>query len=187
MLLRLAAGQPLPQYCVCFQYQQVNKDINSVDKIGITVKTLNTDWNFWLREKGLARCISLSYSSAQRTDIYHSVFQLSRQSCNKQPRVGCGSKTVQSRKRSKQFTMYYNTFSVTNDLQIKKWRLLLKTCSVSEQLIQGSPSDHVEGSLSWSQWPLVAHNKPETQRVRGRGGYSSIKLFSVFSSPLWLP
>lgn len=41
MLLHLAVGQPLMQYCVYFQYERVNKDESGLETTNITLKSLN--------------------------------------------------------------------------------------------------------------------------------------------------
>lgn len=41
MLLHLTFGQPQMQYCVYFQYEQVNKDESGLETTNITSKSLN--------------------------------------------------------------------------------------------------------------------------------------------------
>lgn len=61
---------------------------------------------------------------------HHSVFQLSRHSSTSDQDLEVEQKQFEAAKR---YTPYNKSLSITVDLQTKKWRRLLKTCSVSEE------------------------------------------------------
>lgn len=53
--------------------------------------------------------------------------------------------------------MHYNSFSITGNLQIKKW---------GTEFFEGSLYNHIKSPFSWSQWLLTADMNPEVQKEK---------------------